>query len=115
MRYIQNFFAGALAGALSSVVLAQGALVKIDGSSTVYPVTEAVAEEFQKAEKNAIKVTISGPTHPRTVSVGMGRTSRARMRSSRWSAERSGPAATARVVDTVLLGSSCDRIVAVSD
>ena len=33
-------------------------LVKIDGSSTVYPVTEAVAEDFQKAKKNAIKVTV---------------------------------------------------------
>ncbi len=32
--------------------------VKIDGSSTVYPITEAVAEEFQKAKKNAIKVTV---------------------------------------------------------
>jgi phosphate transport system substrate-binding protein len=36
----------------------QGALVKIDGSSTVYPVTEAVAEEFQKAKKGAVKVTV---------------------------------------------------------
>lgn len=35
-----------------------GPVVKIDGSSTVYPVTEAVAEEFQKAKKNAIKVTV---------------------------------------------------------
>lgn len=33
-------------------------IVKIDGSSTVYPVTEAVAEEFQKAKKGAIKVTV---------------------------------------------------------
>jgi phosphate transport system substrate-binding protein len=33
-------------------------VVKIDGSSTVYPVTEAVAEEFQKAKRNAIKVTV---------------------------------------------------------
>jgi phosphate transport system substrate-binding protein len=32
--------------------------VKIDGSSTVYPITEAVAEEFQKAKKNAVKVTV---------------------------------------------------------
>jgi phosphate transport system substrate-binding protein len=31
-------------------------MIKIDGSSTVYPVTEAVAEEFQKAKK--IKVTV---------------------------------------------------------
>jgi phosphate transport system substrate-binding protein len=37
---------------------AQAQLVKIDGSSTVYPITEAVAEEFQKAKKNAIKVTV---------------------------------------------------------
>ena len=33
-------------------------VVKIDGSSTVYPITEAVAEDFQKAKKNAIKVTV---------------------------------------------------------
>lgn len=33
-------------------------LVKIDGSSTVYPITEAVAEEFQKMKKNAVKVTV---------------------------------------------------------
>ena len=33
-------------------------IIKIDGSSTVYPITEAVAEEFQKAKKGAIKVTV---------------------------------------------------------
>ena len=32
--------------------------IKIDGSSTVYPVTEAVAEEFQKSKKGIIKVTV---------------------------------------------------------
>src|SRR3989338_3054654 len=32
--------------------------VKIDGSSTVFPVTEAVAEEFQKAKKGAVNVTV---------------------------------------------------------
>lgn len=32
--------------------------IKVDGSSTVYPITEAVAEEFQNANKNAIKVTV---------------------------------------------------------
>ncbi len=32
-------------------------IVRVDGSSTVYPITEAVAEEFQKG--NAAKVTIS--------------------------------------------------------
>jgi phosphate transport system substrate-binding protein len=32
--------------------------VKIDGSSTVFPITEAVAEEFQKAKRGATKVTV---------------------------------------------------------
>jgi phosphate transport system substrate-binding protein len=32
--------------------------VKIDGSSTVYPITEAVAEDFQKAKKGATRVTV---------------------------------------------------------
>lgn len=35
--------------------------IKVDGSSTVYPITEAVAEEFRKANKNVrITVGISG-------------------------------------------------------
>ncbi len=42
----------------ASPALAQSKLVKIDGSSTVFPITEAVAEEFQKAKKQAIKVTV---------------------------------------------------------
>lgn len=33
-------------------------IVKIDGSSTVYPITEAIAEEFQKAKKGSIRVTV---------------------------------------------------------
>ena len=33
-------------------------VVKIDGSSTVYPITEGIAEDFQKSKKNAIKVTV---------------------------------------------------------
>lgn len=32
--------------------------VTVDGSSTVFPVTEAVAEDFQKAKKNKIQVTV---------------------------------------------------------
>jgi phosphate transport system substrate-binding protein len=32
--------------------------IKVDGSSTVFPITEAVAEEFQKAMKGKIKVTV---------------------------------------------------------
>jgi phosphate transport system substrate-binding protein len=42
--------------ATPAVVNAQ--LVKVDGSSTVFPVTEAVAEDFQKAKKGAMKVTV---------------------------------------------------------
>jgi phosphate transport system substrate-binding protein len=38
--------------------LAQEKVIKIDGSSTVYPITEAVAEEFQKMKKGSIKVTV---------------------------------------------------------
>lgn len=33
-------------------------VIKIDGSSTVYPITEAVAEEFQKLNKGAVNVTV---------------------------------------------------------
>ena len=33
-------------------------IIKIDGSSTVYPITEAVAEEFQKIEKGKTRVTV---------------------------------------------------------
>jgi phosphate transport system substrate-binding protein len=44
---------------LGLVAAAQAnSLVKIDGSSTVYPITEAVAEDFQKAKKGAVKVTV---------------------------------------------------------
>lgn len=43
---------------LTASVAAEAQIVKIDGSSTVYPVTEAVAEEFQKAKRGKIKVTV---------------------------------------------------------
>jgi phosphate transport system substrate-binding protein len=43
---------------LAAPAFAQQKIVKIDGSSTVFPVTEAVAEEFQKAKKQQIKVTV---------------------------------------------------------
>lgn len=35
-----------------------GAIVRVDGSSTVYPITEAVAEEFQKAKIGKVQVTV---------------------------------------------------------
>jgi phosphate transport system substrate-binding protein len=47
-----------MAAAVAVALPAHAQIVKIDGSSTVFPITEAVAEEFQKAKKNAIKVTV---------------------------------------------------------
>jgi phosphate transport system substrate-binding protein len=47
-----------LFGAVAASSLASAQIVKIDGSSTVFPVTQAVAEEFQKAKKGSIKVTV---------------------------------------------------------
>ena len=41
-----------------AAALAQVPTIKIDGSSTVFPITEAVAEEFQKAKKGAVRVTV---------------------------------------------------------
>lgn len=50
--------AGVLSTTLSVANTAYAAdkIIKIDGSSTVYPITEAVAEEFQKSQK--VKVTV---------------------------------------------------------
>jgi phosphate transport system substrate-binding protein len=57
---MKRFKLAALAAAvalMSGQAMAQ-AMVKIDGSSTVFPITEAVAEEFQKAKKGAVRVTV---------------------------------------------------------
>ncbi|HTG17185.1 MAG TPA: PstS family phosphate ABC transporter substrate-binding protein [Blastocatellia bacterium] len=43
-------------GILPKSVKAQ--VVQVDGSSTVFPITEAMAEEFQKAKKGKVKVTV---------------------------------------------------------
>lgn len=48
----------AATGALHGGAAFAQATVKIDGSSTVFPVTEAVAEDFQKAKKGAVRVTV---------------------------------------------------------
>jgi len=59
MKQIKVFAAvTAVLGGLAAAPAALADVVKVDGSSTVYPVTEAVAEEFQKAKKGAIKVTV---------------------------------------------------------
>jgi phosphate transport system substrate-binding protein len=47
-----------VAGGLLAAATARADIVKIDGSSTVYPISEAVAEEFQKAKRGKIKVTV---------------------------------------------------------
>lgn len=45
-----------LAGAVSAQ--AQIPVIKIDGSSTVFPITEAMAEEFQAAQRGKVRVTV---------------------------------------------------------
>ncbi len=59
----KTFLFNALAAATLLAALAAGGkaqaqpIIKIDGSSTVFPITEAVAEDFQKANKGT-KVTV---------------------------------------------------------
>ena len=43
---------------MSFISLASADIVKIDGSSTVFPITEAVAEDFQKEKRGAVRVTV---------------------------------------------------------
>ena len=51
--------AAAFAGTFCAMAPAAHAqLVKIDGSSTVFPITEAMAEDFQKSTKGKVKVTV---------------------------------------------------------
>ena len=55
---MQKFLMSLVGGAaLIAAGAATAQSVKVDGSSTVFPVTEAVAEEFQKANRN-LKVTV---------------------------------------------------------
>ena len=42
----------------TGIAAAEQKIVKIDGSSTVFPITEAVAEEFQNDKRGAIRVTV---------------------------------------------------------
>lgn len=56
-RMKQIAFAAAVVAFGSQFAHAQS-LVKVDGSSTVFPVTEAVAEDFQKSVKGKVKVTV---------------------------------------------------------
>jgi len=58
-RLIAKFALAAAIGLVSaaSPSVADDKIIKLDGSSTVYPVSEAIAEEFQKANKGT-KVTV---------------------------------------------------------
>ncbi len=44
--------------AIAPLAVQAQSVVKIDGSSTVYPITEGIAEDFQKSKKGAINVTV---------------------------------------------------------
>ena len=57
--------AGIFAAAAASVAILvpavksqSGSIIKIDGSSTVFPITEAVAEEYQIEKQGAVQVTV---------------------------------------------------------
>jgi phosphate transport system substrate-binding protein len=58
--WIGGFMAGALLLTVVPGLRAERTLIKIDGSSTVFPITEAVSEEFMKTEDTQITVGISG-------------------------------------------------------
>lgn len=44
--------------AVATPATAAAPVIRVDGSSTVFPITEAVAEEFQKAHKGNVRVTV---------------------------------------------------------
>ena len=61
MMRFKTFVTGmALAGAVATALpaAAQRQVVKVDGSTTDYPITEAVAEEILKMKKQAVQVTV---------------------------------------------------------
>ena len=59
LLFVAALLAGCGGGSTASTETATAtpSVIQIDGSSTVFPITEAVAEEFQKANKN-IRVTV---------------------------------------------------------
>ena len=58
MKNIITLSAALLATAVSVGSVQAVDLVKVDGSSTVFPITEAMAEEFQKTEGGKTQVTV---------------------------------------------------------
>nr|WP_246777193.1 PstS family phosphate ABC transporter substrate-binding protein [Microvirga sp. VF16] len=56
MRYLASV--AVIAAVYTSPVFAQTKTITIDGSSTVFPVSEAIAEEFQGQTKGQVRVTV---------------------------------------------------------
>ncbi len=58
IKFVKTLSVAAILGTTFNINAAVAAdkIIKIDGSSTVYPITEAVAEEFQNTQK--VKVTV---------------------------------------------------------
>jgi phosphate transport system substrate-binding protein len=54
----RHLLAGAAALACAAPALAQTPTVAIDGSSTVFPIAEALAEDFQKEKRGKVRVTV---------------------------------------------------------
>lgn len=57
-KFSVSMVLGGLATALVPHVAAAQSVIKIDGSSTVFPIAEAVAEEFQISKKGKVRVTV---------------------------------------------------------
>lgn len=53
-----HLLAGLFLLAIVGTSLAAGVPIRIDGSSTVYPITDAAAAQFQKARKNTVSITV---------------------------------------------------------
>jgi phosphate transport system substrate-binding protein len=62
MKFWNKLAATAVLGGLAAAVAPQYAaaqsVIKIDGSSTVFPIAEAVAEEFQISKRGKVRVTV---------------------------------------------------------
>ncbi len=63
MKRMNKYLAAAAVAGVMCISLVSGAdaartVIKVDGSSTVFPITEAVAEEFQAEKKGKAMVTI---------------------------------------------------------
>jgi phosphate transport system substrate-binding protein len=56
LRYLSS--AAVIAALSASGAGAQTRTIAIDGSSTVFPISEAIAEEFQKSTRGAVRVTV---------------------------------------------------------